>query len=139
MQHAFVRLAVAIHVWLYRLTGGRLGGRMRGAPVLLLKTKGRKSGKTRTIPLLYLKKADDYYIVASYAGAPKDPVWYRNLVADEQPEIVVGNNEMPVTATTLEEDQKAGVWPDLVALYSDYATYQQRTDRKIPVVKLSPA
>lgn len=123
---------------LYRATGGKLGGTLAGAPVLLLMTKGRKTGKERTAPLLYLREGDRFYVVASKGGFPVHPAWYNNLVAEPKVEIQVGADVKPLVARTISEDEKTRVWPKLVAMYADYQMYQDRTDRSIPVVALEP-
>ena len=132
------RLIVRAHVALYRLTGGRIGGRSFNVPVLLLTTKGRKSGKPRTIPLLYLKQGEAHVLVASYAGSDRDPVWYTNLQANPHARIQVKNRVLPVLADTADTAARATLWPKLVALYPDYEVYQTRTQRVIPVVVLTP-
>jgi deazaflavin-dependent oxidoreductase (nitroreductase family) len=124
--------------WLYRATGGRLAGSFRGAPVLLLTTIGRKSGQERTCPLLYLRDGDDYVIVASKGGFPSHPAWFLNLQANPAVTIQAGADTVSVQARVLSGDEKSRVWPRLVQLYADYQSYQDRTDRDIPVVALRP-
>lgn len=125
--------------WLYRATGGKQGGTLVGCPVLLLTTVGRKSGKSRTAPLLYLRDGDQIVIVASKGGFPKHPAWYLNLRDNPKVQVQVGAEVSTMTARTLSEEEKAKVWPKLVAMYSDYQMYQDRTDRSIPVVTLTRA
>jgi deazaflavin-dependent oxidoreductase (nitroreductase family) len=137
LEYTF-RLAVRGHVALYRLTGGRIGGRSFNVPVLLLTTKGRKTGKPRTIPLLYLKEDGTYVLVASYAGAERHPIWYANLQADPHATIQVMTRVISVAADTADPAMRSKLWPKLVAMYPDYEVYQTRTDRKIPVVLLKP-
>lgn len=134
-----VKAMSALNTWVYRATGGRIGGRfLRGAPVLLLITTGRKSGKPRTSPLLYLKEGDTYVIVASKGGMSHDPLWFKNLEANPEVEIEIGTRRMPMTARRASDAEKATLWPKLVAMYRDYDDYQARTDRNIPVVLLTP-
>lgn len=128
-----------LNVWLYRATGGRLGGRFPGgAPLLLLTTIGRKSGEPRTTPLIYLADGDDLVLVASKAGVAQHPLWYSNLVANPDVEVEVGRARRPLRARTATPEEKARLWPKLVALYPPYQSYQDRTERDIPVVILSP-
>ncbi|HLK13049.1 MAG TPA: nitroreductase family deazaflavin-dependent oxidoreductase [Candidatus Binatia bacterium] len=135
---AVIRLMSIANVWLYRLTGGRLGGRfLRGAPVLLLTTVGRRSGQPRTVPLLYLRRGDTLLVVASKGGMSRHPLWYRNLAANPRVEVEIGRERRAMTARRLDDAEKARVWPDLVAMYPDYAAYQARTPRNIPVVALT--
>lgn len=129
---------IALNVWLYRSSGGRVMGKMRGAPILLLTTRGRKSGRSRTVPLLYLKDGETFVIVASFAGAPKDPAWYLNLVAQPKVNLQVGSQRFDAKVRRASLEEKGRLWPRLVALYPQYADYQKRTPRDIPVVIVSP-
>ena len=139
IAHPFVRLASAANTWVYRLSGGRVGGKFRGgAPVMLLTTIGRKSGRRRTAPLLYLRNDDDVVIVASKAGMSRHPVWFLNLEANPEVEVEIGSERTKMLARRASDPEKAGLWPKLVAMYPDYGQYQRRTEREIPVVILSP-
>ena len=134
-----IRAASAANTWIYRLSGGRIGGRFpRGAPVLLLTTTGRKSGQPRTAPLLYLGDGDNLLIVASKGGMSQHPVWYLNLEANPDVDVEVGSERRRMRARRASDEEKAKLWPRLVAMYRDYDDYQARTDRNIPVVILSP-
>ncbi len=129
----------ALNAWVYRVSGGRLLGRFpSGAPVCLLTTQGRKSGQRRTVPLLYLADGDDLVVVASQGGAPQHPGWYFNLVANPTAEVQIGRRRFPVTARIVSAEEKAALWPRLVAIYPPYEAYQQRATRDIPVLRLSP-
>src|SRR5262249_34605867 len=128
---------VALNVWVYRLSGGRVMGRMGAAPILLLTTIGRKSGKRRTVPLLYLEDDGRFVIVASYAGATRHPAWFVNLEANSQVELQVRSRRFSAIARTASSGTKALLWPRLVAIYPAYADYQKRTTRDIPVVIIS--
>lgn len=134
-----VRAMSAVNTWIFRATGGRLGARfLRGAPVLLLTTRGRRSGVRRTTPLIYLQDGPDFVLVASKGGMSRNPLWYQNLEADPDVEIQIGNEIRPLRARRASPEEKAALWPRLVAVYRDYDDYQARTDRDIPVVILSP-
>lgn len=124
------------NTWLYRKTGGKLGGTLMGAPVLLLTTTGHKSGQKRTVPLLYLKDGARYVVVASKGGFPTDPAWYLNLKANAEVEVQEGSDVKAMRARTVSDDEKAQLWPRLVGMYKHYQEYQDRTDRSIPVVSL---
>ena len=135
-------IVVKIMSWLnvvaYRATGGRLGGTfLRGAPVCLVTVIGRKSGEPHTIPLLYLADGDDVIVVASKGGMSKHPVWYLNLVANPRCEVEMGNSRTSMVARRVSAEEKAALWPRLCAMYPDYAGYQARTERDIPVLRLS--
>jgi len=136
------RLLTAVsraHVAVFRLSSGRVAGRIAGgAPVLLLTTTGRKSGMQRTTPLLYLEDGGRYVVVASVGGAPKHPAWYLNLLANPSVTIDVGRRKLAVTASTAPTEERARLWPLLVRMYRGYADYQAKTTRKIPVVILAP-
>jgi len=128
------------HVRVYRETGGERGYRWkRGAPILLLTTKGRRSGEERTMPLIY--QADDgrYVIVASKGGWPDDPGWFKNIVGNpDDVEIQVKADRMPVRAYVAEGEERDRLWKLMTAVWPDYDDYQERTDRQIPVVVLEP-
>ncbi len=136
-RNAF-RVVTAIHTFLYRLSGGIIGGHMGKSPVLLLITTGRKTGKRRTTPLLYLKDGDNLVLVASYGGAPMHPLWWLNLQAKPQTEVEIGRQKVAVVARQADPEERKRLWPLLVAMYADYDTYQKKTTREIPVIILSP-
>jgi deazaflavin-dependent oxidoreductase (nitroreductase family) len=134
-----VKLMSWLNVLAYRLTGGRLGGTfLRGAPVCIVTVIGRRSGDPHPIPLLYLRDGDDIVIVASKGGMSKHPVWYLNLVANPRCEVEIGRERRSMLAREVTGADKAALWPRLVAMYPDYADYQARTTREIPVLRLSP-
>lgn len=135
-----IRLMTAANTWVYRLTGGRIGGKfLRGAPVCLLTTTGRKSGEPRTVALLYLEDGRDVILVASKGGMAKNPLWYSNLEANPDVTIQIGSAEQPMRARRVTDEEKQALWPRLVTMYRDFDDYQGRTTRNIPVVRLTPA
>lgn len=127
------------HVALYRASGGRLGTRFRGAPVLLLNHVGRKSGASRTTPLMYLRDGDDLVLVASNGGARAHPAWFHNITAAGDATVQVGGESCAVAVHTASDGERARLWPELVGIYSSYEDYQLKTERQIPVVVLTPA
>ncbi|MGH7963960.1 MAG: nitroreductase family deazaflavin-dependent oxidoreductase [Candidatus Binatia bacterium] len=128
-----------VNTWLYRLSSGKVGGRMpQGQPILLLTTTGRKSGQPRTTPLLYLQEGDNVVLVASQGGLPHHPLWYQNLEVNPDVEIELGTEKRAMRARRATEEEKKTLWPKLVAMYGSFDTYQARTQRNIPVVILSP-
>jgi len=137
-MNALMRAFIALNVWVYRFSGGRLMGKMGAAPILLLTTTGRKSGRPRTVPLLYLQDDGNYVIVASLAGAPKHPAWYLNIESNPKADLQVGSRRFAGTTRRADPDEKARLWPQLVAIYPQYADYQTRTTRQIPVVIVTP-
>jgi deazaflavin-dependent oxidoreductase (nitroreductase family) len=128
-----------VNTWLYRATGGKIGGKFRyGAPVMLLSYTGRKSGKRMTAPLLYLRDGERVVTVASKGGMSKHPLWFVNLQAIPDCEVEIGREKRAMRARRASDEEKAQYWPKLVAIYPDYDLYQRRTTRNIPVVILEP-
>lgn len=127
------------HVAAYRLSGGRVGGEYRGAPVLLLHHTGRLSGKNRVSPLLYLADAERLVVVGSKGGSHKHPAWFLNLREMEETTVEVDGEKRRVKVSVATAPQREELWPRLVEMYGDYARYQERTEREIPLVILSPA
>jgi deazaflavin-dependent oxidoreductase (nitroreductase family) len=109
---------------------------INGRPVILLTTRGVKSGKLRKVPLMRVEHDGQYAIVASLGGAPKHPVWYHNVVADPHVELQDGTEAHDYRAREVHGEEKAQWWERAVAAYPDYADYQKRTDRQIPVFVL---
>lgn len=137
MKRWIFKIGGGLHNTLYRASGGKIGGRMRGAPVLLLTVRGRKSGKRRTAPLLYGRDGDRYVVIASKGGDPKHPAWYLNLRGNEA-DIQVGREQLHVRARDAEGEERERLWAEMVGVYAPYADYEQKTTRKIPVVVLEP-
>jgi deazaflavin-dependent oxidoreductase (nitroreductase family) len=135
-----VNVATAAHVAAYRATGGRfLLGPLGASRTVLVDHVGRKSGKRRTTPLLYIADGDDLVIVASKGGSHKHPAWWLNLREMDETEVQVGpeRRRVKVRQATLEEKER--LWPRLVEVWPDYARYQERSVREIPLAILSPA
>lgn len=124
---------------LYESSGGTEGTMMNGMPVVLLTTKGNKSGKLRKSPLMKVEHDGEYAIVASLGGAPKHPVWYYNVKAEPLVELQDGPDKHDYVAREVTGDEKAVWWERSVAAYPEYAEYQKKTDREIPVFVLSRA
>jgi deazaflavin-dependent oxidoreductase (nitroreductase family) len=136
---AAIRAISALNIWAYRASGGRLGGRFRGgAPVCLLTTTGRRSGRPRTAPLLYLEDGERVVVVGSKGGMSRHPTWYLNCAANPDVEVEIGRERRAMRARTASAGERAELWPRLVEMYPDYAAYQARTEREIPVVILEP-
>jgi deazaflavin-dependent oxidoreductase (nitroreductase family) len=132
------RFATRLHSSVYRATGGKVGGRLLGSPVLLLTTTGRESGRPRTIPLLYLPDGENLVVVASNGGTAGDPAWWLNLEDDPEANVEVGGRKLRVRAEEAEGEERRRLWEQLVRMYGAYQQYQERTDRRIPVVVLYP-
>lgn len=131
------RAITGFNAWVYRRSGGRLGGTFDSAPVLLLHHVGRKSGEARVAPLIYMPDGDDLVIVASYGGAPKHPAWFHNVTAAPETTVEIGREHRPVLAHVATPAERARLWPTLVGMYPAFADYQARSDgREIPLVIL---
>ena len=139
LQWAVFNRLTDLHVGAYKLTGGRIGSRVpwgeRGS-MLLLEHVGAKSGKHRTIPLLYIDDGDDVVIVASKGGSHKHPAWFHNLKANPDTTVQIGTEKRKVHARIAEGAERDRLWNKAAAAYGGYEGYQERTDRKIPVVIL---
>ncbi|HSK99137.1 MAG TPA: nitroreductase family deazaflavin-dependent oxidoreductase [Rubrobacteraceae bacterium] len=131
--------ATRFHTFAYRASGGRVGGRLLGCPVLLLITKGRRSGRETTTPLLYLVDGGNIVVVASNGGAASHPDWWLNLTANPEADVEISRKKMQVRAEEVEGAEKHRLWKRLVEMYPSYAAYQSKTDREIPVIVLHPA
>ena len=132
------KLFMALQVGLYRLSGGKLGGTMRGFQVLLLTTTGRKSGKAHTTPLGRFDRDGGYVIVASNGGQPANPAWFYNLKSNPHVTVQVLDKGMPATAEVLSGEARAQAWRQVVATAPAYAAYEKRTTREIPLILLRP-
>ncbi len=132
------RIFAQIHVAVYRMSRGRLGGWFRKSPVLLLTTIGRKSRNKRTTPVLYLEDGENLVLVASNAGKNRDPFWWMNLKDDPSAVVQVRGRTMEVRAAQATPEEKSRYWPSLVKMYPAYDDYQKKTVREIPVVILRP-
>ncbi|MEV0494979.1 nitroreductase family deazaflavin-dependent oxidoreductase [Streptomyces atratus] len=126
-------------VELFESSGGTEGTTMRGLPVIILTTRGAKSGKIRKTPLMRVEHDGTYAVVASLGGAPQHPVWYHNIVADPRVELQDGSVRQDMNARELTGEEKAVWWERAVEAFPDYADYQLKTDRQIPVFILEPA
>ena len=122
---------------LYEGSGGTEGTTMRGMPVIILTSVGAKSGKLRKTALMRVEHEGEYAVVASLGGAPKHPVWYFNLVDHPHVELQDGPERADYQARLVEGDEKALWWERAVAAFPDYAGYQKKTDREIPVFVLT--
>ncbi|MFE9251797.1 nitroreductase family deazaflavin-dependent oxidoreductase [Streptomyces sp. NPDC007088] len=122
----------------YEGSGGTEGTTMRGLPVIVLTTLGAKSGKLRKNPLMRVEHDGEYAAVASLGGAPKHPTWYFNVLAHPEVELQDGTVRKDYTAREVTGEEKALWWDRAVAAFPDYADYQKKTSREIPVFVLTP-
>jgi deazaflavin-dependent oxidoreductase (nitroreductase family) len=119
-------------------TGTTDGSEMKGKPIILLTTIGAKTGKVRKTPLMRVEHDGEYAVVASLGGAPKNPVWYYNIKAHPRVELQDGDVTKEYEAREVTGDEKAIWWERAVEAWPDYAEYQTKTDRQIPVFVLTP-
>ncbi|GCE51182.1 nitroreductase [Thermosporothrix hazakensis] len=138
MRKSFFRVLNAVILFLYRITGGRIGMFGKHSGLLLLTTIGRKSGKKRTLPLRYICEDQTYILVASYAGSPHHPAWYLNLKHHPDVIVTIGANTQNMRAEIASPEQRQQLWPRVLERAPLYGKYQQRTTREIPLVLLYP-
>lgn len=122
----------------FRANGGKVGGNFEGAPMLLLRHVGARSGVERVNPLVYQPDGDNLAIFASKAGAPTNPDWFHNLVANPDTTVEVGDGTRAVRARVAEGEERERIWSRQKELMPGFADYEQSTDRQIPVVVLEP-
>lgn len=134
----FLTTFSGLHKASYLLTGGKVGGKFHGAPLVLLTTTGRKSGAARTWPLLALRDGDAYLFAASNSGHDHHPAWYLNLEA--HPEVTVRDGDTTVSgrARITTGTERAEKYRRFVDVFGNYEKYEQATDREIPVVVVEP-
>jgi F420H(2)-dependent quinone reductase len=128
----------ALHRLLYRVSGGRVGGRVWDLPVVLLTTTGRRSGKRRTVPLCSFRDGDDVVVIASYGGLDQPPAWWLNLEANPHAELLDGRTRRLVTARNAGPGERERLWAEVTSRAPGYLEYERRTTREIPVVILQP-
>jgi deazaflavin-dependent oxidoreductase (nitroreductase family) len=126
------------HIRRYRASNGADGYDFNGVKVLLLDTVGARSGQPRTAALLYAQHGDAYAVVASRAGSPTPPAWFRNLQAQPEASIQVKDIVMPVRARVADADEQTLLWPRLVAIFPNFEAYQARAGRTLPIVLVEP-
>jgi deazaflavin-dependent oxidoreductase (nitroreductase family) len=122
----------------FREKGGKVGGPFEGAPLLLLHSKGAKSGEERVNPVMYRDLGGRYAVFASYAGNPRNPAWYHNLLANRDAEVEIGTRTIRVRARVADPEERAPIWEQQKRDYPGFAEYETKTDRVIPVVVLEP-
>ncbi len=121
----------------FRANQGKVGGQMANMPMLLLTTTGAKSGRTITKPLVYTKDGDRIVVIASFAGGPKSPPWYHNLVANPEATVEVGSERFRVRATVTTSEERQRLYNRQAEQMPIFADYQKKTTRQIPVIVLT--
>jgi F420H(2)-dependent quinone reductase len=132
------RTMTVLNVRLYRASKGRVMGKVRGVPVLLLTVRGRKTGAERTTPVSYMRYDDGYVVTGSAGGQPAEPQWFRNLRRAEHAVIEVGPQRMDVTVQVAGPEQRKVLWDRLIASAPFFAKYQSKVEREIPMAVLTP-
>jgi deazaflavin-dependent oxidoreductase (nitroreductase family) len=139
MNDVVLKLVTGVHKAVFKASNGRIAGRGAGMPVLMLTTTGRKSGRPRTTMLTSpLRDGARIMLVASNGGDDRDPAWLHNLRADPHVQVTMEGRTVPMNAHVADPDEKAELWPRIVADHAHYAGYQAKTERDIPVVVLEP-
>jgi deazaflavin-dependent oxidoreductase (nitroreductase family) len=138
MKNRLEKAVTGMHVAVIRTTHGKVGARMGVLHLCILTTTGRKSGVERRNPVASFPHGDGLVIVASAGGSDEHPGWYRNLVANPAVRIELDGVDRPMTARTASDEEKAQIWPDIVAKAKNFDGYQVKTSRNIPVVILEP-
>ena len=128
-----LKLVTRVHVGLSRLTGARLGNTLGGDEVCFVDMTGARSGRQLTVPLMYVPHGDDVLLVASLGGAPKNPIWYHNIVKNPGIDITYRGVSKSYTARLAQADEKPALWPVCDGCYAPYAHYRKRTTRDIPI------
>jgi deazaflavin-dependent oxidoreductase (nitroreductase family) len=123
----------------FRANGGRVGGQFEGAPLLLLTSTGAKSGEARTTPVVYLRDGEHLVIFASKAGAPTNPAWYHNLLANPSATVEVGNETVEVTASVASGEERTQLYERQSERFPQFVEYAKKTTREIPVIVLQRA
>lgn len=123
----------------FRANQGKVGGQFEGAPMILVHHIGAKTGTARVNPMMYRPVGNDFAVFASFAGAPTNPAWYHNLVANPSVDVEVGTETIPVTARVTEGSEREEIWTAQKADYPGFADYETKTARQIPVVMLERA
>ena len=134
----FIKPFSRLNTLVYKLTGGRLMGRLQGLPVMLLGFTGVKSGQARIVPLMYVPYKEGVIVVGSQGGAPESPIWVKSIQANPDITAQYMGKKMQLRARQVDDAEKAEVWPTCVKHYPPFEDYQARTDRNIPVFVCEP-
>ena len=124
----------------FRANDGKVGGNFEGSPMVLLTTTGAKSGNQHTTPLVYLQESDapgsPVYVFASMGGAPTHPAWYHNIIADPKVTVELPGDRFEARAVVIEGDARERIWTEQKSRMPNFAEYEQKTTRTIPVIQL---
>ena len=137
-RHPVRNLITHLHSFAFRATRGRFGHSYRGAPILVLETRGRKSGKVRSVPLLYVEDDGDLVVMASNGGDVHHPSWYLNLEAEPRVTIVTADGRRNALAMVTHGEERERLFEALKGIYPSYQAYRDRTTRELPVIRVRP-
>ena len=138
-KDAVFKVITRFHRVVFDLSKGKVAGTVSGMPVVKLTTVGRTSGQQRTTMLTApLEEGDNVVLVASYGGDDRDPMWYSNLLAHPDVEVILSGSKRMMRARVAEGDERTRLWESLIVKHANYAGYQRKTARQIPVVVLEP-
>ena len=138
MRDTTVKYLSSLHRFSYRVTRGRMGRRFVANDMLLLTTKGRRTSRDHTVPLLYLRDGNNIIVIGSYGGRDYPPDWFANLQAAPRVTVQIEGEKAVAIASPMDEPERTEWWQRFVAAYEGYANYQRRTDRIIPIIRLTP-
>jgi len=138
LQRLLMRAFAGVNIGLYRASGGRLMGKVRGVPVLLLTVAGRQTGATHTTPVSYFEDDGHYIVTGSAGGSASEPQWFRNLRKADHAQIEVGPRRIPVSVAIADPDEHAVLWTKLLTHAPFFADYQAKVERQIPMAILTP-
>lgn len=138
LKQSVMRLGNTVASTLYRRTGGRALKSVAGLPVLLLTVRGRRTGEPRTVPLAYLMHDGSYLVVGSAAGQDTEPQWFRNLRRADTAQVQISGDTSTVDVRVLQGSERDHVWNTVVVRHANFAQYQSKTDRVIPLAVLTP-
>lgn len=136
MNKTGARVFTGLHGLVYKVTKGKVGGKMAGGNIIVLGTTGRRSGKRRERPLVAADHPDGWTIIASFSGHDEHPAWYHNLMADPSATVQLGADVHQVRARQTDGEERDRLWRQMADIYADYDEYQAVTDREIPVLVL---
>ena len=138
LAKTLAKFATVGHTAVYRASKGKVAGRMGGHSVCLLTTTGRRSGQSRTVPLMSFPQAGELVVIASNGGSDRYPAWYHNIKEHPEVTVQIGEKVQKMTAREGTPQERAEIWPRVVAQAKNFGQYEKKTSRVIPVVVLTP-
>ena len=135
----YFKVFMTVQAFVFRITGGRLMGKLRGMDICVVKTTGAKSGKIRYIPLMLVPYEEGVILVASMGGAPAHPSWYWNIKAHPEVLVYLEGKKLDLVAEQVSDDKKAELWSLICSFYPPYDDNQKKTERNIPVFNCKPS